>query len=347
MQSEQIDKLAEALAAAQGQIKNPQCNQKVTVVTRSGGQYEFGYADFAAVIDAVKKPLSDNGIGYIQYVEQIEDKFRLITQLMHSSGQWVSAINPLFLTPQKDRDGNALPPSSQDFGSAVTYMKRYALAAMTGVAADADDDANIADGNQATPQLKPAIKPPNATAAALVEIASGAITPVNVTGTGGGDAYANDTISVKPGSAEISAETDNDIAEMTAQGWRRFGELMVKLAREGESFTPDQQTRMSTMKKVRPAMWQKMSDAIADAQMTRPKKPKVEPKEPKVPPQPNPADDPDAYRLWFIDQLSQLETVDEVTLFTEEQSMRWKKCFPPDIEDWEAVSKERAKELGK
>lgn len=141
MQSEQINELATALAKAQGQIKNPAKNKTVTVTTKMGSKYEFAYADLSAILDAVRKPLSDNGLGYVQYVADLDGKFRLVTMLVHGSGQWISAANPLFLG-----DGS---PNSQNFGSAVTFMKRYALAAMLGVAADSDDDANAADGNDA------------------------------------------------------------------------------------------------------------------------------------------------------------------------------------------------------
>src|SRR5512143_1377029 len=150
MQSEQIDKLAEALAKAQGKIENPPKNKTVSVTTRTGGRYEFSYADLTAIMDAIKKPLADNGLSYVQYVEEIDGKYRLITQLLHSSGQWISGAYPLFLEKSRDKDGNELPPSSQQFGSAQTFMKRYALSAMVGVAADSDDDANAADGHDAT-----------------------------------------------------------------------------------------------------------------------------------------------------------------------------------------------------
>jgi hypothetical protein len=168
MQSETIDKLAEALAKAQGAMVNPTKNKKVTVTTKSGGRYEFEYADLTAIIDAIKKPLADNGIGYLQDIELVEGKWRLVTTLMHSSGQFRSSAWPLFLD-QHDRDGNVIQPTSQSFGSALTFMKRYALAAIAGVAADSDDDANAADGaaqvqDRAPRQPKPPapsqVKPP-------------------------------------------------------------------------------------------------------------------------------------------------------------------------------------------
>lgn len=150
MQSDQINELALSLSKAQKNIKNPPKNKTVSVTTRTGGRYEFAYADLTSIIDAAKEPLSSNGLSYVQYVEEAGDKFHLVTQLLHSSGQWLSGTYPLLIVREKDRDGNDLPPSSQQFGSALTFMKRYALAAMLGISADSDDDANAADGNTAT-----------------------------------------------------------------------------------------------------------------------------------------------------------------------------------------------------
>jgi hypothetical protein len=136
--SEQIDQLASALATAQGQIQNPKKNKKVRVTTKSGRGYEFSYADLTAVFEAVKGPLSSNGLSFVQAMVTAEDgKFRLVTRLMHTSGQWLESMTPLFV-----EEG-----SSQAFGSALTFMKRYALCALLAVAADDDDDANAADGN--------------------------------------------------------------------------------------------------------------------------------------------------------------------------------------------------------
>lgn len=141
MKSDQINELATALAKAQGEFKNPQKNKKVNVRTKTGGSYEFEYADFAAIVDAVREPLAKNGLSFVQ-IGDIEDGHSiLITILLHSSGQWLSSKDALLVSPE---GGN------QNFGSAKTFMKRYALTGILGISADSDDDANAADGNEAT-----------------------------------------------------------------------------------------------------------------------------------------------------------------------------------------------------
>ena len=144
MQSEQIDKLVAALAKAQGQIKNPIKNKKVTVTTKAGGHYEFEYADLAAIIDAIK-PLSDNGIARSQWLEMDESgKYRLVTMLM-CENQFIGSSFPIL---------GADASSPQSLGSAITHIRRYALTALVGIAADTDDDANAVEGNQAEFQAR-------------------------------------------------------------------------------------------------------------------------------------------------------------------------------------------------
>ena len=141
-----IDQLATALAKAQAVITNPARNREVEVRTKTGGSYKFRYATLDAIIDAIRKPLTDNGLWFTQTLENGDGKYRLVTTLLHSSGQSLRSETPLLLQDA----GN------QAFGSALTYMRRYALTAMLGVAADEDDDGNAADGNEAKATTKTA-----------------------------------------------------------------------------------------------------------------------------------------------------------------------------------------------
>lgn len=141
LQSPDIDKLFGALAKAQGVISNPQRNRSVNVRTRSGDTYSFKYATLDAIIDAVRKPLSENGLWFTQIMRHDWDsrKYTLVTKLVHSSGQWIGTEVPLLV----EEAGN------QKFGSALTFMRRYSLSALLGIAAEEDDDGNQADGNEA------------------------------------------------------------------------------------------------------------------------------------------------------------------------------------------------------
>lgn len=147
--SEQIDKLAEALAKAQGVIDPPKKNKTAKVQMKSGGSYSFDYADLSDVIAAVRRPLSDNGLAFTFAIDSNEQgKALLDTRLMHTSGQWIGCVYPLKLigTPQEN-------------GSELTYAKRYTLCGLVGIASEEDDDGNAASGNGAQIQPKASTRP--------------------------------------------------------------------------------------------------------------------------------------------------------------------------------------------
>lgn len=148
-QSANIGDLMTALAKAQGEIGDIERDRTVKVQSRAGGSYEFSYATLAAIIKGIKKPLSDNGISYTQVINYNDgDRLYYLTTSLHFKNQWIASVCPLII----QHEGN------QQFGSAATYMKRYTLAALVGVAAEEDDDANAADGNQVK-EMKPRVAP--------------------------------------------------------------------------------------------------------------------------------------------------------------------------------------------
>jgi hypothetical protein len=132
-----VGALAAALSKAQGAMENPKRDRTVKVRTKTGAEYEFSYATLSAVLDAIRQPLADNGLCFTQTLGERSDKYTLRTTLLHASGETLVSETPLLVQEQ----GN------QAFGSALTYMKRYALCALLGVSADEDDDGNAGDGN--------------------------------------------------------------------------------------------------------------------------------------------------------------------------------------------------------
>lgn len=138
--SYKVAKLVAALSKAQGEIGEIHKNKTVTVAPRSGGQpYDFRYATLSSIIEAIRVPLSKNGILYTQTLEfDFKNNIHYLTTTLFHDEEYISSTTPLLV---KDM-GN------QQFGSALTYMKRYALAAILGIAPDDDDDGNAADGNE-------------------------------------------------------------------------------------------------------------------------------------------------------------------------------------------------------
>lgn len=131
--SESIGALAAALAKAQGQIKGAMKDSENPF-------FHSKYADLSAVWEACRKPLSDNGLSVVQTgdFELSVGTFFLHTTLLHSSGEWIGGEIPV--KPVKD--------DPQGLGSAMTYARRYGLAAIVGVAPE-DDDGNAASGKPA------------------------------------------------------------------------------------------------------------------------------------------------------------------------------------------------------
>jgi len=125
--SEQINELAEALAKAQGEIKPAQMNA-VNPFLKSK------YADLGAVIEAAKAVLPKHGLSVSQLVSSDGDKIAVTTVLMHQSGQWLKDTASLVLGEERGKS------AAQVAGSIITYVRRYAYAAIVGIYADEDTD---------------------------------------------------------------------------------------------------------------------------------------------------------------------------------------------------------------
>lgn len=145
MQTQNTAELATALAKAQASMK-------AAAFDKTNPHFKNKYASLAAVIDAIRKPLSDNGLSYTQTTEVREGGFVLVTILHHASGQWIAGEYPL-----------PVGVKPQELGSALTYARRYCLSAIACIAADEDDDAEGARTNGQTasaPKAKPSpVKP--------------------------------------------------------------------------------------------------------------------------------------------------------------------------------------------
>ena len=136
--SETIENLALALANAQGTMTNPEKNL-------INPHFKSKYADITAGIEAVREPLSNWGIAFMQTTRMDGDVMMLETILAHGeSGEWIASDFPVI----------AFPARPQEIGSALTYARRYSLFAICGISGDTPDD----DGNEASKTHTPAPK---------------------------------------------------------------------------------------------------------------------------------------------------------------------------------------------
>lgn len=135
--SDSITKLAEALHKAQGKIK-------AALKDSTNPHFRSKYADLSSVIEAVKQPLLDSGLTYLQGIEDAESGVIVETMLLHTSGEWISSRLRIPATKQ----------DAQGYGSAITYGRRYGLQSMCGVPAE-DDDGNAATTSAPVGVIKP------------------------------------------------------------------------------------------------------------------------------------------------------------------------------------------------
>ncbi len=143
--------LAAALNKMQGAM-----TPAIKDATNSG--FKSRYADLAAVWDAIRKPLADNGLSVTQQTDVTETgQMILITTVWHVSGENLSARYPL----------NPAQNTSQAWGSCLSYARRYCLSALLGVTQD-DDDGNAASQSPSNAGAKPPAPKPNKAPAAVV-----------------------------------------------------------------------------------------------------------------------------------------------------------------------------------
>lgn len=143
--SEQLNELATALANAQAEMQN-------ATKDSLNPHFRNKYADLAAVREAVLPHLTKYGIAVLQLTDSSKDGALVHTRFVHKSGQWIQ--DSCFLPVSK--------ADAQGYGSAITYARRYGLAAMAGIAADEDDDGNAASGKSAPAQAKSSTNSPKA-----------------------------------------------------------------------------------------------------------------------------------------------------------------------------------------
>jgi hypothetical protein len=142
--SEQINELAAALCAAQGEMKPAPMSGRNNILNNH-------YSTLNDIIEVARPVLAKHGLSYVQFPKSPEDLtwafVGLATRLMHVSGQWMEdeVYFPI-------GDGNRGVTSVQVAGSTITYMRRYAVAAMLGIVADEDTDGNGQKGEQRKPE---------------------------------------------------------------------------------------------------------------------------------------------------------------------------------------------------
>lgn len=126
--SDSIAAISAAMAKAQHDVENASKNAK-------NPHFKSKYADLAELLNTVRPVFSSHGLAIVQMPSFDNGIASVETLISHSSGEWISSICHAPVSKQ----------DAQGVGSAITYLRRYSLAAMCGISQE-DDDANSAVG---------------------------------------------------------------------------------------------------------------------------------------------------------------------------------------------------------
>lgn len=141
-QSENTAKVWSALVKVQADLVDPEKKHTAKVKMKGGGEYSYQYAKLGDALPGIRKLCAKNELALSQYPEGGDT---LWTRFTHTSSEFVEFPFPY----QVPRD-----PQAQ--GSVDSYMRRYALFGVLGVAAGGDDDGqNPNMGAKEKPAPKP------------------------------------------------------------------------------------------------------------------------------------------------------------------------------------------------
>jgi len=129
--SESIKEISAAFCLAQAEMGGV-INNKQNPAFKNNGKLST-YADFMAVVEAVKQPFCNHDLAYMQFPISNLEGMGVVTRIMHKSGEWIESE---FTMP-------LVKVSAHGAGSNFTYARRYALSAACGLPTQ-DDDGNAA-----------------------------------------------------------------------------------------------------------------------------------------------------------------------------------------------------------
>jgi hypothetical protein len=140
-----IGKLAEALASAQAEMGPAKKNA-------TNPHFRSTYADLASLHDASRAALGKHGLAVVQLPGRRDDGTTTVTtMLMHASGEFIGDESGVRLSAE----------TAQAAGSVISYLRRYAYAAVLGLSAEDDDGAAASQPvrREERPTERPAERP--------------------------------------------------------------------------------------------------------------------------------------------------------------------------------------------
>lgn len=130
--SESIVKIAKAMAEFRKNVQQPKKDA-------NNPFFKSKYTTLDAVVESIDTTASKHGLSFIQYpVNDEHGNTGIATIVLHESGEFLE-FEPSFMKPEKN--------TPQAIGSVLTYLRRYTLSAVFGIASEEDDDGNHASGS--------------------------------------------------------------------------------------------------------------------------------------------------------------------------------------------------------
>lgn len=127
--------LEQRLIFFQSEIGNIPKKNIARVKTNSGAEYQYSYASFDTIVEAIRPLLSKFNLGF--YHKFIDN--RIVCVVFDSDGNQVESSLELVV------DSGGRMSLSQQQGAAITYARRYTLSAILGLVTDEDTDGNVDD----------------------------------------------------------------------------------------------------------------------------------------------------------------------------------------------------------
>ena len=137
--------LAGALGALQSAVANPARNREVEIYSkRTNQKFSFKYADLATCLDVIRPLLGQNGLAIVQACSVRDGRAVCVTELLHTSGEFIRS-ELVFLG---DND-------IKELGGIFTYLRRYSLCPILGLAPEDDDQIESGVHEKPAPGEKP------------------------------------------------------------------------------------------------------------------------------------------------------------------------------------------------
>lgn len=125
--SESISNIAPAIVQIQAEAKD-------TFKSKKGHNYTYSPID--EVLKLVRPVATKNGVAILQSETQVDGLMIMETMLLHDSGEFISGTVCSPFEKLGSMNGY------QSAGSGLTYLRRYGLSSILGIASDEDKDAH-------------------------------------------------------------------------------------------------------------------------------------------------------------------------------------------------------------